>query len=381
MFVVENINHETMRDANVKKVLERIRDNKESTKKSLSYDTNLSLTLINTIVNNLIARNLVVEERLGKSSGGRRPMVLKFAADTYYAAGIVVTSGCAYFGLCDLNSNIIHQEKFVVPIGIDAHAATQVVKENATRILDKLDVPSGKICGVGVISPWLDEYEQQKLNAGGLFPGLVFEYKGQEIPLFFETVATAIALAAIRELRPDSSNAIFVSIAQAVDAQVFLNGAHYAGEFGMAGNVAHMAVVNEGRKCVCGRCGCWETYVSVTNLIKDYNSMTVDKISSHLELVERLKDANDAAVKVLENYIEHLWWGIRNIVNMFDPSVIVIGGPVSDFRDELQPVINKRLKSMNVQNRVLFSPVSEGAELKGALALPIIRLFNVGKTV
>ena len=142
-----------------------------------------------------------------------------------------------------------------------------------------------------------------------------------------------------------------------------------------------MAVVNEGRKCVCGRCGCWETYVSVTNLIKDYNSMTVDKISSHLELVERLKDANDAAVKVLENYIEHLWWGIRNIVNMFDPSVIVIGGPVSDFRDELQPVINKRLKSMNVQNRVLFSPVSEGAELKGALALPIIRLFNVGKTV
>ena len=381
MFVVEDINHETMRDANVKKVLECIRSSKETPKKSLAYETNLSLTLINTIVNNLIARNLVVEERLGKSSGGRRPMVLKFAADTFYAAGIVVTSGCAYFGLCDLNSNIIHQESFVLPLGIDVQTATQLVKENATRILDSLDVQGGKICGVGVISPWLDEYEQQELKRGGFFPGLVFEYKEQEIPLYFENVATAIALAAIRELRPDSSNVIFVSIAQAVEAQMFLNGSHYAGEHGMAGNVAHMAVVNDGRKCVCGRTGCWETYVSVTNLIKDYNAKTVNKINSHIELVERLKSGDDAAVKIMETYVEHLWWGLRNIINLFDPSIIVLGGPVCDFRDELQPIINKRLKSMNVQNRVLFSPVSEGAELRGALALPIMRLFNVGKTV
>ncbi|MFA6075509.1 MAG: ROK family transcriptional regulator [Negativicutes bacterium] len=381
MFVVENINHETMRDANVKKVLECIRSNKETTKKSLAYETNLSLTLINTIVNNLIERNLVVEERLGKSSGGRRPMVLKFAADTFYAAGIVVSSGRAYFGLCDLNFNIVHQESFVVPIGIDVETATQVVKENATRILDALAIPGGKICGVGVISPWLDEYEQQKLQHGDLFPGLVFEYKGQEIPLYFENVATSIALAAIKELRPDSNNVIFVSIAQAVDAQMFLNGAHYAGEYGMAGNVAHMAVVGDGRKCVCGRTGCWESYVSVTNLLKDYNALTTKKISSHVELAERLKCADDTAVKLLNNYVEQLWWGIRNIINLLDPSAIVIGGPVCDFRDELQPVINRRLKSMNVQNRVLFSPVSEGAELRGALALPIMRMFNVGKTV
>lgn len=381
MFVVETINHETMRDTNVKKVLECIRSTKETTKKALAYETNLSLTLINTIVNNLIERKLVVEERLGKSSGGRRPMVLKFAADTFYSAGVVVSSGRADFGLCDLNSKIVHEESFSVPTGIDFQTASKIVKEGVAQILKKLDIPGGKICGVGIISPWLDEFEKQELNSEDLFPGLVHEYKGQKIPLYFENVATAIALASIKELRPDSSNVVFVSVAQAVDAQLFLNGAHYAGEYGKAGNVAHMAVVNDGRKCVCGRSGCWEAYVSVTNLIKDYNELSVSKINSHMDLVESLKKSEVSAIKVIANYVEQFWWGLRNIINLYDPSAIVIGGPICDFRDELQPVINKRLKAMNVQNRVLFSPVSEGAELRGALYLPIIKLFNVGKTV
>ena len=103
MFFVENINHETMRDANIKRVLEIIRLHGETTKKEVARETRLSLTLINNIVNDLIKRKLVVQERLGISSGGRRPMVLRFAEDSYYAVGLVITSGRVHFALSDLN--------------------------------------------------------------------------------------------------------------------------------------------------------------------------------------------------------------------------------------------------------------------------------------
>ena len=370
-----------MRDANIKRVLEIIRLHGETTKKEVARETRLSLTLINNIVNDLIKRKLVVQERLGISSGGRRPMVLRFAEDSYYAVGLVITSGRVHFALSDLNLSILHQKEFALPLSIGLHEGSRLVEKGVNAILGKLKLDPHKICGIGVVSPWLDDYAQQQLVTQERFAGQTYKYKKRRIPLHFEDVATSIALAAKKELEPGTGNVVFVSIGNSVDAQIFLSGAHYMGEHGLAGNVAHMAVVNEGRKCVCGRSGCWEAYVSVTNMARDYNGIATKKVASYLEIAQKIAERDEAALRIIENYTEHVWWGLRNIINLYDPAVIIFGGPISDFRDALQPVINKRLRALNVLNRVLFSAVTEGAELKGALTLPVLKLFSVGNTI
>jgi glucokinase len=135
-----------------------------------------------------------------------------------------------------------------------------------------------------------------------------------------------------------------------VDKKIY-SGFNFAGA-----ELGHMVIEYNGRPCTCGRRGCWEAYSSATGLI----AMTKDKMAATQDTVmhELAKEnggepsgrtafaaarQNDrAGLEVVAEYIEYLTCGISNLINIFQPEILCIGGGVCNEGDYLiKPLAEK----------------------------------------
>lgn len=126
------------------------------------------------------------------------------------------------------------------------------------------------------------------------------------------------------------------------------NGKIYHGSNGMAGEVGHMSIEYNGKSCPCGRKGCWERYASASALKRLTQRVMEENPES---ILRQVVDENDGHVSgqsafiaarrgdpvgqfVCDAYIDYLCAGIVNLVNIFQPDTLAIGGGVSNEQDE-----------------------------------------------
>lgn len=142
-----------------------------------------------------------------------------------------------------------------------------------------------------------------------------------------------------------SRNAVAITLGTGVGGGIIIDGKIYSGSNYAGAELGHMVIVKDGKQCGCGRHGCWEAYASATALIE----MTKDAIRNEkaefsymLNAVEgdlnkvSGKTAFDAMLAgdntgtaVVNQYIEYLATGLVNVINIFQPDVLCIGGGVS----------------------------------------------------
>ena len=141
-------------------------------------------------------------------------------------------------------------------------------------------------------------------------------------------------------------NAVAITLGTGVGGGIIIDGKIYSGSNFAGAELGHMVIVKDGKECACGRRGCWETYASATGLI----NLTKQKIlSEKLEFSYMLKlcdgdinkvngrtafdamrDGDPTAKSVVEEYISYLSCGLVNIINIFQPDVLCIGGGISN---------------------------------------------------
>lgn len=196
-------------------------------------------------------------------------------------------------------------------------------------------------------------------------------------PIYVNNDANCAALGEFFALNDDSvENFIAVTLGTGVGSGVIVNKKLCTGFNGIAGELGHTAIVVDGVECSCGRKGCWEAYASVTALIRE----TEKKAKEHPEsLVAKLIeedgkacgktawDAKDAGDKVgcelIDEYIKYVSEGIINLINIFQPSVVAIGGAVSKQGDNLLDPIKKRVIGHTYGGDLVESPKIEVAKL------------------
>lgn len=151
-----------------------------------------------------------------------------------------------------------------------------------------------------------------------------------------------------------SKNAVVITLGTGVGGGIIINGDIYAGSNCYGGEIGHTVIEFDGRQCSCGRKGCFEAYSSATGLINmTKEAMEKNKGSKMWELAPTLDkvggrtafDAmrmNDKAGKeVVDLYIKYLACGITNMINTFQPEVLVIGGGVCNEGKTLTDPIQK----------------------------------------
>lgn len=153
----------------------------------------------------------------------------------------------------------------------------------------------------------------------------------------------------------DTNSMILLTLGTGVGSGIILNGHLMRGAFGTGAELGHAVIIADGEECTCGRKGCLETYASATALINQAKRKAIE--SPDCEIMKLCKgdinringktvfSANDDLAKnVIDTYLGYLSEGIVNIVNMFQPEVICLGGGVSGAGERILEPIQKSIK-------------------------------------
>ena len=144
-------------------------------------------------------------------------------------------------------------------------------------------------------------------------------------------------------------NIVTVTLGTGIGGGVILDGKLLRGNENHAGEVGHMVVDIHGKKCGCGRIGCWETVASTRALIQDVEhsaglhpesvlSDLIRKNGGHANghtLFQALEEKDEAAQEVFHRWICSLEIGMWNIINVFRPEMIVLSGGISNQGDTI----------------------------------------------
>lgn len=155
-------------------------------------------------------------------------------------------------------------------------------------------------------------------------------------------------------------DAVMITLGTGVGGGIIIDGKIYSGFNFAGGELGHTVIEYNGRPCSCGRHGCWEAYSSATGLI----NMTKEKIEEckasgrntlMLEMSEKdgkvsgktafaaMKAGDAAGAEVVDEYISYLACGLSNMINIFMPEVLVIGGGICNEGDNLLIPLNKKI--------------------------------------
>lgn len=164
-------------------------------------------------------------------------------------------------------------------------------------------------------------------------------------------------------------SAVLLTLGTGVGSGIILNGRLYEGEHPGGAELGHMVICYGGRQCSCGRKGCLEAYVSASALVEDARRAareTKDSILHTLVLeeflepsapkedllcrlngrhvIEAVRQKDPAAGKVFDRYLEYLGCGIVNIINIFRPEVIYLGGGICEGFDLMEDALRENVK-------------------------------------
>lgn len=198
--------------------------------------------------------------------------------------------------------------------------------------------------------------------------------KNFNIPIYLENDAKC---AAIAEKEFGSlkkyEDAIFLIVGTGVGGAVFLDNKLLRPKRYSGFEVGHMVINKNGRECNCGRKGCFETYSSMKKLkekiSKEFNLNTIDGIKIR-EFMEQNQE-NEKLNKILDEYIQDLQIGIANLINIFEPQAISIGGSFGHYNillKRLQDKINEKTELYNKEQipEILIANLKNDAGMIGA---------------
>lgn len=146
-----------------------------------------------------------------------------------------------------------------------------------------------------------------------------------------------------------TKNFVAVTLGTGVGGGVIINGEIYTGLCGVGGELGHTVIQMNGEICSCGRNGCWEAYASATALIRQTKQAmkrypesemwnlcggSLDNVSG-ITAFNAMRKGDYAGKMVVDRYIEYIAVGLSNMINIFQPEVICIGGGISREGDTL----------------------------------------------
>lgn len=282
------------------------------------------------------------------------------------------------FGVVDEEYNIL--EKLKIPTAKDGNAETII--EDIVSVIQNIreTFPIEKI---GIGTPGTVDYEKGIcVRSANLpyknTPMVAMIEEAVNLPVFLANDATS---AVCGELYAGSgriySNLIMVTLGTGVGGGIIIDGKPYYGSRGGAGEFGHIIIEQNGIPCRCGQKGCLEKYASITALIEQTEAAAIANPESLLAQMcqgeisgqtafEAKKAGCPIAHQVLDAYFSYIATGITSLVRVFQPETVVLGGAVTNERDNLLLPLKEKI---TLPVEVLISSLKNDAGVIGAAAM------------
>lgn len=376
-----------VRKLNTSLILNTLRLNSPISRAELAKNTGLNRSTVSSIVAELIEGQLIQETELQKDRVGRPGMSLEINPDGGAVIGVEIGVNFIQVLLTDFVAQTLWQARVNMAHPIDQEEfLTQVealIAQGAQFALER----RVRVLGIGLGVPGLVNISSGELvYAPNLkWHNIPFRQRWHDrfrLPVFVENEANAAAMGeyyfGVAQQIPDF---IFLSLGVGLGGGIMLEGKLFRGSGGFAGEIGHMQIDPAGELCACGRRGCWETKVSPTAVIEKYlsKSPASENLSGFdtdkfWNIVEEAEHGNQLALNILTELGRDLGTGASNLVNIFNPSLIVLGGALIAPGELLLPemantIQSAALKQPRNQVQLSLSDLGNQACALGAVAL------------
>ena len=240
-----------------------------------------------------------------------------------------------------------------VKMGLVDHAGAIHARHEASVCFDHYQTPilttvireaqaflareSAQIEGIGVSATGqVDDRAGAVIGTNGKIP----HYEGAQIkrdmeaafgvPVFALNDANAAALGECFAGRAKGvQNVLMVTLGTGVGGGIVLGGKIFGGTRGIAGELGHFTLYQNGPRCPCGKRGCFESYAATTALVRRAKEATGEADMNGRIVFSRAADGDQAMLAVLSAWIDDIAAGISGLVHIFNPQMVLIGGGVS----------------------------------------------------
>lgn len=360
-------------------------------RQELSRSTGLSPASVSNVVGELLSDGIVTEAGAVESDGGRPRILLKVDASRAHLVGVDVGETRVRVELFDLGLSELAKADYPLPQG--GHAVEPIVGHILTG-LDTVVAESGvdpaTVLGVGVGVPGIVEQGPQVLVHGqsigwDAVPLAELLRAGTTFPLFIDNGATTLGQAELWfGAGRGARNAVVALIGSGVGAAIITDGAPYRGTSTSAGEWGHTVVQVGGRRCRCGSLGCLEAYVGAESVIERYGRGGAPDEETALADLVAAAGSRPAARKILEETVRYLGAGISDLINLFNPERIILGGWAglllgSAMLPEIRAAAGAyALRHPFAQTTIELCHLGPDAVAMGAATLPLARFLDTG---
>lgn len=394
---------ELMKQLNISAVLKVLRTKENMSRADIAEITGLTPASVTNITKFLMEAGYLSETGIGKSSGGRPPIILQLNYDARYIIGVNIGVGIIEVVLTNLEAKIIAKESYEILDNDEEKKYGKVLKkliEMINNVIEESGKPKDKIAGIGMavhgvvntstgVSEFSPYYNWKNVQ---LLKDVKEEF---QYPVFIDNDVRAMALGESWFGTAQNINSfITINISNGIGAGIIIDNKPYYGIDYSAGEIGHVVVDPDGPKCNCGNYGCLETIASNKSLVKkaiklikqgaETSIIPIDGEVENITIENICSEANNGdnlAITLLNDAGRYIGMVVSNMINILNPIQVVMVGKIIFSNDIVLDSINSTVKKIGFEIstkkvKIVKSMLGDNAAVIGAATLAIIDLFN-----
>lgn len=380
-----------------RKILTLLHSNGYTSAPKLSKLLKISLPTCLALLNDLVSLGYVINIGVGESSGGRKPNLYGLPEDRFYVISCDFARFSANMSIFDSNN------KFVTPVlnidtNIDDPELVEKLYRAANSLIAESRIPVEKIYGIGVDMPGLidskaginftikdKKYQNISKDLNKRFNKLVYIDNDARMHAYGEFQFGAAK---------NYKDAIIIHWSWGLGLGIFVNGILYSGFNGFAGEFSHIPMVENGDLCICGKRGCLETIASSNTIIKrvkqGFESKEISALINHFkdnpekvtpeDVISFAKRGDEFSIVILNDIGKAMGKGLSYIIQLLNPEIIVLSGPLSKAKQyvlsPIQQSLNRLcLEKISGNTTVILSEMGDQSALLGTSEMVFQKVF------
>ncbi len=310
----------------------------------ITQNTNMSLPVATDVVQDLCKMEKLIEVNDIEATGlGRPPVMYKLNPKAGYTIGIDLGRVSTNIIVLDFSQKQIYEKHFHSILSLSTKEAIERIEVEIKTLLDDLKIVKKDLLGIGIALPGLVKGKEGRSNT-------YLKVKGDTLKNYLEKklditirIEHDVKSMTYGELYYGSlqnqESALFINYGWGLGLGIIIDNKVYYGNDGYSGEFGHIHMVPNGELCYCGKQGCLETLSSGRAIVKKIKEKLNTGSSSMLrsfkpnideiDLNDILKASNNGdifSIEILDEASKYLGIGIAQLINIFNPKLITIGG-------------------------------------------------------
>ncbi len=376
---MKTANTQSIKTENIKLVVEKLIELRETSRIELSNLTTLNKATISTIIQELVDKKIVVETDKIVKTSGRSAKIFALNKNAGRIISVELLTDSIYGVITNLYGNIVFElRRPVDDFEFTSYLKTllETIDELKANTLDSTYGLIGIGIGVyGIVS------KSQKIKYATFtswkdidLKSIIEDYTG--IETYVENEANISAQGELLA-HPDDRNLVSLNVGLGVGMGIIIDHKLYTGEHGYAGEIGHSIVVPNGKRCVCGNYGCLEQYISEPAILDEYFQRTQESITIE-EFIQKYKAKEKIALDIYHNFIDFLSLTINNISLSLNPKTIIINSKIIENVPESISSIKNKLRSQIMRLDILTTSMYKSkTNVLGLTHILIQKFLNV----